>query len=169
MSDGHDAAFILCLPGREAAEAASLVSDGHPAAPIPAVPDQTAAEAASLVSDGHFDGQALEEIRDTSGRGRITGERRTHWLGKNTLNVLGCGRGRITGERRTLWSAPPTSGEEQAAEAASLVSDGHSGSSGAPSSGFSAAEAASLVSDGHCRKPIAPPACLMPRPRPHHW
>src|SRR5581483_4685617 len=113
------------------------------------VASAAAAEAASLVSDGHC-GKSITVTYPMGGRGRITGERRTLCEWGSLLRREGCGRGRITGERRThtirhgcraarhggrgrITGERRTreSGENQvhsrrdAAEAASLVSDGH--------------------------------------------
>ncbi len=87
------------------------------------------------------------------GRGRITGERRTHRQGRQLDALLGRGRGRITGERRTLDGVDDLLGAcDHAAEAASLVSDGHSCRTLTLMAKAIAAEAASLVSDGHDAK-----------------
>ncbi len=61
----------------------------------------------------------------------------------------GSGRGRITGERRTRIHQVVPLLQSVAAEAASLVSDGHYAWASPIWAGLVAAEAASLVSDGH--------------------
>jgi hypothetical protein len=85
---------------------------------------EQAAEAASLVSDGHHV-DAGHRHRDLRGRGRISGERRTPPVGVAVVALYAGGRGRISGERRTPPGRSPISTEGGAAEAASLVSDGH--------------------------------------------
>jgi len=60
-----------------------------------------------------------------------------------------CGRGRIFAERRTRAALATEAVLPEAAEAASLLSDGHLMWPPAEISSAEAAEAASLLSDGH--------------------